>query len=320
MITVIVPNYNGELYIARCLDSIVNQTYKDIEIIISDNMSTDKSVDIVKEYCERHDNIRLVMCTNGQGVSYARNFAISQARGEYIYPFDSDDELYEDALGILVKYASKYNADITASLNDRQTGDSVVPVKSDAPTGYAKSEQKAQLVSETLLSYAFINPPKLYRLDFLRENNIQYKHVALGEDVLFNIEALDKASCICFVNKSLYLYRVLTHGMNYQYRENYIEQKSRSVECIKSYLQINNQLGKNYYIMLSRDVFSIILNESRKKGKFNGIYHVEQVAELLESNVFEFLPFSHKVIFILLKLRSTLLLKLCVFIWRKLNL
>lgn len=91
-ISVIVPCYNQEKYIKECLDSLVSQTFKDYEVIVIDDGSTDDSAEIVNEYVKHNKNIRLIRQAN-QGVVVARNNAIKQAQGTYIYPLDADDKI-----------------------------------------------------------------------------------------------------------------------------------------------------------------------------------------------------------------------------------
>ena len=96
-VSVIVPVYNVENYIAKCLDSLVNQTLKDIEIIVINDGSPDNSEEIIKKAQEKYKNIIYLKKENG-GVSSARNYGLKKATGEYIYFLDGDDYLLNDAL------------------------------------------------------------------------------------------------------------------------------------------------------------------------------------------------------------------------------
>ena len=117
-ISVIIPVYNVEKYISRCLDSILNQSYKNVEIIIINDGSTDKSGLICDEYSKRYDNIRVFHKENG-GVSSARNLGITVAKGEYITFADPDDFLNKDMYKILYDNAKNNNSDITiCSVNE----------------------------------------------------------------------------------------------------------------------------------------------------------------------------------------------------------
>lgn len=110
-VSVIVPVYNVELYLRECLDSLVNQTLKEIEIIAVNDGSTDSSPLILKEYEEKYNTIRVINKKNG-GLSSARNAGIDVAKGEYIYYLDSDDYVEHNCLQILYKTAMESSADL----------------------------------------------------------------------------------------------------------------------------------------------------------------------------------------------------------------
>ena len=92
MVSVVIPVYNAEKYLHRCLDSVVNQTYKDIEIVLVDDGSTDGSGAICDDFARRYDNI-VVQHRENMGPSVARNYGISISSGDYLMFIDSDDEL-----------------------------------------------------------------------------------------------------------------------------------------------------------------------------------------------------------------------------------
>lgn len=109
-ISVIVPVYNVEEYLRKCLDSVLNQTLRDIEIICVDDGSTDSLWEILKEYAQKDDRIKLIQKENG-GLSSARNAAMQVAKGDYIGFVDSDDWIDPDFLRKLYVAAEKYGAD-----------------------------------------------------------------------------------------------------------------------------------------------------------------------------------------------------------------
>lgn len=110
-ISVIVPIYNSEIYLRKCLDSLVNQTLKDIEIILVNDGSTDSSEKIIKEYTEKYENIVYVY-QNNSGQASARNNGISIAKGEYLAFLDSDDYIAENAYEILWKEICDKKCDV----------------------------------------------------------------------------------------------------------------------------------------------------------------------------------------------------------------
>lgn len=112
LISVIVPAYNVEKWLSRCLDSILNQTYKNIEIVVIDDGSKDNTKSLIDEYSHKYKNIISVYQEN-QGVSYARVNGIKKANGEWIGFIDSDDEIELDMYEMLLKNALRYQADIS---------------------------------------------------------------------------------------------------------------------------------------------------------------------------------------------------------------
>lgn len=112
LVTIIVPIYNNEKYLKRCIDSIVNQDYQNLEIILVDDGSKDKTSVYCDEYTTKDKRIKVIHQTN-KGLSAARNAGIKIATGNYIYLVDSDDWIATNAITVLVNLAHKTNADIT---------------------------------------------------------------------------------------------------------------------------------------------------------------------------------------------------------------
>ncbi|MBR3962570.1 MAG: glycosyltransferase [Oscillospiraceae bacterium] len=114
LVSIIVPIYNTEDYLSACIDSILEQTYKNIQIILVDDQSTDRSPEICDDYMQKDGRI-VVIHQKNTGVSGARNAGIDCATGDYIMFVDSDDELYPEAVEILVHDAFEYEADIVSA-------------------------------------------------------------------------------------------------------------------------------------------------------------------------------------------------------------
>lgn len=110
LITIIINVYNGEKFIKKCLDSVVNQTYKNLEILIINDGSTDKTLDICKSYGDKRIKI---ITTDNQGLALSRNTGIDNAKGEYLYFIDADDYIEKDTIEYLYKLIKKYKSDIS---------------------------------------------------------------------------------------------------------------------------------------------------------------------------------------------------------------
>lgn len=114
MVSIIIPLYNKEFAIEQTLCSVIKQTYRDFEIIVSDDGSTDRSASIVKELAKKDKRIRYYKKENG-GVSSARNFGLSKANGEWIIFLDADDEMMPTNIETLLYLSTKYKVKLAAS-------------------------------------------------------------------------------------------------------------------------------------------------------------------------------------------------------------
>lgn len=107
LVSVVIPNYNGERFVQKTLESVLNQTYQHFEIIVVDDCSTDRSPEIIEGFCQRDARIRLIRLTRNGGVSNARNTGIREARGDYIALLDNDDTWTADKLERQVKLSKE---------------------------------------------------------------------------------------------------------------------------------------------------------------------------------------------------------------------
>ena len=207
MVSIIVPVYNVEEYLRECVDSVLNQTYSDVEVILVDDGSTDQSGNICDEYAKMDSRIKVIHKKNG-GVSSARNAGIEVASGERIIFVDSDDcihprllesyrELDDDSVTLLCDYTTDMEEWKRFSLNDFQEHMEFVARKKFMKLFYKD----------------YMNPPfnKYFRADIIREHQIRFpEDMSLGEDLIFNMKYLAAAKSD---------YRIL-HGPFYYYREN----------------------------------------------------------------------------------------------------
>ena len=207
--SVIIPVYNVEKYIKRCVKSILSQRYNDLEIILIDNGSTDRSGSICDIYANEYANISVYHIEN-HGVGSARNFGLSKARGEFIYFVDSDDYLvgnlfaeFEDKfvpdLDLLVfSYYNSFEEDLT----EKQRTEKSLPFK-----GNYDKDGFIKIFKELFLSdmlYTVWN--KIYRREFLLENNFSFEQYELGEDVRFNLDVYREVNKIYLSQDSYYVY------------------------------------------------------------------------------------------------------------------
>lgn len=206
LISVIIPVYNSEKYLKRCIDSVINQSYKNLEIIIVNDGSTDNSLNICKEYKKLDNRIILIDKKNG-GVSVARNAGIKVSKGELISFVDSDDWIARDFLKVLYDNMNEYNADIsgceieeTSSHNIKNVNDEIKKIIKYSQFEYMKLFFK---INSQKCVYYVCN--KLYKRNLICDNSFP-KNIAIGEDVLANYGYYTKAHIIVECNLKLYFY------------------------------------------------------------------------------------------------------------------
>lgn len=193
-ISVIIPVYNAEKFLKRCLDSVLNQSLKEIEIICVDDSSKDNSLSILKRYESLDSRIKVLTQERNKGVSCSRNIALQEAIGEYIYFLDADDYLENDAFEHLYNYVQKYNADL-CFFKTNLIPDSDMDVSGIQPgiTGsYVGKYTGDELLEKFVNKKEFFYYPcmLLYRRVFLKENNIYFRNLKIGEGGEFVLHSL----------------------------------------------------------------------------------------------------------------------------------
>lgn len=206
-ISVVIPVYNVESYLERCLSSVINQTLEDIEIICINDGSTDNSLDILNHYAEKDSRIKIFSFENA-GLGPSRNRGIDRANGEYIAFLDSDDWLDLTFCEEIYKTASKNKADLVLFNAIEEYGDHkreriYFPKKLLKDDESVFDYRRCPLL---LLNSFFTAWSKLYNLEFLKENNIIFPD-SLFEDMEFHVESYLKAKRVCYNSKIFYHYR-----------------------------------------------------------------------------------------------------------------
>lgn len=194
LISVIIPIYNTEKYLAQCVDSVLNQTYQNYEIILVDDGSTDKSGKICDAYAEKDNRITVVHKSNS-GQSSARNAALDIAKGKYIYFLDSDDYIGDKLLEKLVKSAEEKNADVVffeaksfVDDEENQLSENIQSrfeyVRKNKYKNCNGQEQFIRLNKNK--EYYVCTPLHFYKKEYLDKHNIRFKEGIIHEDNLFS--------------------------------------------------------------------------------------------------------------------------------------
>ena len=205
LITVIVPIYNIEEYIAPCVKTIINQSYKNLEILLVDDGSTDNSPKICDKYKESDKRINVIHKKNG-GLSDARNVAIEKAKGDFIFLLDGDDTIHERIIEVLHQNIKKYKADIATS-SFLQFEDGTKPRAINLSKSCVKCLDTEGALENMLYQKGCTNTAwgKLYKKELF--DNIRYPKGELYEDLATTYKLFSKAKRIVVDDRKMYNYR-----------------------------------------------------------------------------------------------------------------
>ena len=300
-VSIIVPVYNVENYIERCLNSLVNQTFKDIEVITINDGSTDKSLELLNKY-EKEDIRVSVIDLGDEGVSYCRNLGIEKANGKYIMFVDSDDWIDSSMVEVMYKKAEENNLDLVMCSYIREFKDHSKEKIFNLPQEiiYKEDKVKNELLRKLVgpIKEELSNPEmldalctvwgKLYRADILKENKIKFvdlKKIGSAEDTLFNIFTFNYLKKLMFLNKPMYHYwRDNLKSVTSQYNPKLKEQRKVFFKYISDFIKENNfeqvfEEALNNRICTS--VLGLGLIECSKNNKISRINKIKNIKKII---------------------------------------
>lgn len=235
-VSIIVPIYNVGKYLERCLISLVNQTFSDIEIILIDDGSTDNSYKIAKSFADKDNRIKLFHQHNS-GASSARNLGISKITSEYTMFLDSDDYYETNCVEVAYGYITKDCSDVAifGSIHLNEDGDVIKKIE------YSEHKIiKMQDNPDVLLSIENCTWDKIYKTDLIKKHRIQYVNDLYYQDLAFTFECLSYCNHLSIINKTLVNYTVDREGNE----TNSVNNKMYDILKISDYLLQMNELTK----------------------------------------------------------------------------
>ena len=322
LISVVVPVYNAETTIEKCIDSLLAQTYSNIELILVDDGSLDGSGGICKRYAEADKRVRYIRKENG-GVSSARNRGIDEAKGAYISFCDSDDWFEENAIESLYNAAKTYDCEyvIPRCRGYHYSVDGILEkVVCDNDSFFACMSAETFAVDfhkyyDSNLCYS--TGCRLYKICFLRQHQIYFdEKMNVLEDFNFNLQCFSFASKVVHITPVLYNY-IVVNQKEYGFKRNNIEALKRSVQTV--YCSFENLFAcksipfeqKYYNFILSYWILTIqnVLhnNEKEKAKQIHEICTEISSKNLYEKCKKENIDTSYKVLF---KTKSLFLFKI----------
>ena len=330
--SVVIPIYNVEEYLRQCLDSIVNQTFKDIEIICVNDGSTDNSLVILEEYAGQDSRVKILNQENA-GVSEARNSGINAASGEYIAFFDSDDWVDLNTFEVINNKINEHNPDSVIFSYLREYGDKTLEKKIfsekeilfDIEGCKRLHRRQMGLIKEDLRNPEnadSLSPvwTKIYKLEMIKNNNLTFcdlKIIGTFEDGLFNIEYFKFAKKVIYLNEHFYHYRkIRVDSITTGYNAKLMLQWNNLFEILSSYISDNN-LSEEFKEALNNRItlsiiglgLNVVTSDLIYKCKLEEIKKVlkdEKIHASIRNLKIKFMPIHWKVFFVFCKIKCYL--------------
>lgn len=335
-ISVIVPVYNVSQYIEKCLETLVNQSLNNIEIILVDDGSTDISGQICDNYAEKYDNIKVIHCENS-GLGMARNKGLEIAIGEYIGFVDSDDFVSKRMYEILYSNAIQNEADISYCAWKRFTRE--CDIKADSERGERETNLQIwsgdEEIHQYLLNRIGCRPEikednfygasvwgGIFRRQILEENRIHFESekIFIAEDILFDIDTIMNCKKVVHSNAVLYFYRYTFNSLTTVYRPD------RYKKNVVLYHEMYSRLLKGFskeecFYSMARYLLTVarigIIQEVlfiKANGRLHAVKNIKEICNSIElQNVlakypYKKLPWKYKCFCFLEKKRVALLM------------
>lgn len=267
LVSVIVPIYQSELTLRRCLDSILSQTFEDFELILVDDGSTDSSYGICREYAKDDPRIRIINKSHS-GVSDARQLGLDSARGEYVLYCDSDDWMESIMIEKLVQMTIKSKPDlVVCDYIVEKDNESIIHHE------FQNSKKNDSLIKN--ISYFLWN--KLLRRSFLVENDILFpKNIMMAEDMYITLLSLSKNACVSYIPLALYHYNQLNNRISItnNIQKSYIESNIKVINSLEYILdhRFQKRLKSNKVQVLIKAFQSNVYTNSELRGIYPEVH------------------------------------------------
>ena len=281
LISVIVPIYNVEKYLSKCIDSILSQTLTNIEVILVNDGSTDNCGNIIENYKAKDTRVVTIHKKNG-GQSSARNMGLDIARGKYIGFVDSDDWIDKDMYENLYKSVQLFNADIGVcgrkaySVDDRL--EMVLEVK-DKIFDFNNIDKWDYIIKYLFYKHTVSSCNKIYRADIIYKYNIVFDDVRYvgSEDALFNYKIICHANRITAINKFGYNGLARTGSTTRSYNKGYMQRTSNLINCMDKYSIDSNNEELAKYSLPAFALFFYQWNISQIKTYADEYNHIDSI-------------------------------------------
>lgn len=327
IISIIVPVYNVELYLEKCIESIVSQTYKNLEIILVDDGSTDTSGEICDAWAEKDERINVIHKKNA-GLGFARNSGLDVVSGEYVLYIDSDDYIATNMVETLYQKLKETGSD-TVFCGLTRVFTNGIEIK--VPAAYNKSFVGEEIINDVLLEMVGSEPSAnedsslymsvwhaIYSMDIIRMHNVRFpsERQIMCEDIMYHIDYLRYARKVTYISDCLYYYRVNPKSLSQVYDATRFERHkvlfAAICEALSEFVP-----EKNYFIRAQRRLLAgargqilavVASNEHKKMSIVKSICTDKTIEQVLSVYPYMSNPIKHRIFNLGLKYKIYVLL------------
>lgn len=278
LVSIVIPVYNAEKYINDTIQSILNQTYSDYELILVDDGSKDRSLEILKSY-EKNKKIK-ILASDNYGAPHARNWGLSIAQGEYIVFFDADDIMEVNLLETLVQGIEANNSDIAmgAYVEIDESGIVINRKKLTLKQGVYNTSEKESL--SALMRLIPFPDNKIYKMEIINKYNLNFADVKIGQDLNFYLKYLMVCHNIYITDVEVCRYRLVKGSISHRASSKVLD-IILSIDDVEKFansnndsdifrVEINNIRILHYSIQLGK--YPFILDKKERKKVFDTFY------------------------------------------------
>ena len=296
-VSIIIPIFNTEKFISRCLDSIINQTYNNIEIIVVNDYTLDNSINIVADYVKRDSRIKVIEHKINRGLMMTRNTGINNATGDYIMFCDSDDFLPLNSVEFLLNEALKNRADITVGSYQRVNTNGKYSHICKPKLSFGSDPHS---IYKSLLGFELSHSlwGKIFKTNLLKDNSYEvYENFTNSEDRLLFYQVVQNINCLSVVDEVVYYY---CSNINSSTRKNFSEKSLKNIlitlnhnyiifkdneelliKYKKNILDITIDLTKSHNIKSKEFIAEIDILENRTLYSFNNMKRLYKGKQLI---------------------------------------
>ncbi len=281
-ISIVVPIYNAGKWLKRCLDSILNQSYKNIELILVNDGSSDDSGDICNDYARRDNRVKVIYQQN-QGVSIARNNGIACSTGDYIGFVDADDEINVDMYEKLLDTAMLTSSDIVLCDSLAVKDGEIIEYETISCLAEDCTLCKTEITPNILLEIAGSVWRGLYSAQLIKDKVAFLQDLKIAEDRVFNIYAMGRAKRIAYVKAAYYRRNLLKGSTVHKYHSDYYETIKKGRDATAKALRDNWMNDEKFQITyLNQYVYGSIRAIENIKHKDSPLSRHERYKKIKE--------------------------------------